>query len=212
MPVGCFLSRNAILTNKTRPHLSGSRWAMISLIVGVIISVTTNLGVNHFNHQHADQAALATAEATADAVVSRIKLYQYGLRGARGAIQTMGDKAINREGFDRYRHTRNVAVELPGARGFGFIRRVARQDEAQFVAMARADGWPDFAIRELAPHDNERFVIQYISNLELNKAAVGLDIASETNRRQAALSAKRIAPSPFQSSITTCFIATPGDG
>src|SRR3989338_8411504 len=188
--------------NKIRPFLLGSRWTMSSLILGMIISIAASLGVNYFNHQHADQVAFETAVTTADAVVNRIKLYQYGLRGTRGAIHTMGDEGINREAFDRYSRTRDVAVEFPGARGFGFIRRVARQDEAQFVAMARADGWPDFAIRELAPHDNDRFVIQYISNLELNKPAVGLDIASEVNRRQAALSAMRSGEVRLSAPIT----------
>lgn len=180
-----------MLTNKKRPHVPASHWTIISFIVGMVITITAYFGVSYFNHQHAKQAALDATEATADAVVNRIKLYQYGLRGARGAIQAMGEKSISREAFDRYSRSRNVAVEFPGARGFGFIRRVSRQDEAQFLVMARSDGWPDFAIRELAPHENERFVIQYISNLEVNKAAIGLDIASETNRRQAALAAMR---------------------
>ncbi|WP_445323810.1 PAS domain S-box protein [Pseudomonas sp. EL_65y_Pfl2_R95] len=177
--------------NKKIAMLLANRWVSISLLVGVIISLTAGLGVARFNHQQAEEAVAAVAETTADAVANRIKLYQYGLRGARGAIQTMSESAISRESFERYSITRNVDVEFPGARGFGFIRRVARQDEAQFLAMARADGWPDFTIRELAPHASERYVIQYISEVERNKAAVGLDIASEANRKQAALAAMR---------------------
>lgn len=180
-----------MLINRNFSRLAGNRWAIISLIVGVLISATASLVMAYFNRQHADQATTAAAEATADAVVSRLKLYQYVLRGARGAVQTMGETAIGREAFDRYSGTRNVAEEFPGALGFGFIRRVARQDEPRFLARAQADGWPDFTIRELAPHEGERYVIQYISEVERNKAAVGLDIASEYNRRQAALSAMR---------------------
>lgn len=179
------------ITKKNLSILAANRWAIASLMSGVIISISASFGMAHLNRQQTEEAATVAAEATADAVVSRLQLYQYGLRGARGAIQTMGETAISRERFDHYSRTRNVDEEFPGARGFGFIRRVARQDEATFLAKARADGWPDFAIRELAPHDAERFVIQYISNLERNKAAVGLDIASEANRRQAALSAMR---------------------
>lgn len=178
-------------THKTISSLSANRWTIFSLIVGGVISVAASLAVARFNHQQGDEAVAAKAEATADAVVSRIKLYQYGLRGARGSIQTMGEGGITREDFNRYSLTRSVDEEFPGARGFGFVRRVARQDEAQFLAQARADGWPDFSIRELAPHDSERYVIQYISEIERNTAAVGLDIASEANRKQAALSALR---------------------
>lgn len=180
-----------MLINKKISVLAANRWTLYSLTAGVIISVAASLGMAHFNRQQAAQAATAAAEATADAVVNRMKLYQYGLRGTRGSILTMGENAITRESFDRYSLSREVDVEFPGARGFGFIRRVARQDEAQFLAQARADGWPDFTIRELAPHDSERFVIQYVGEVERNKIAIGLDIASETNRRQAALSAMR---------------------
>ncbi|MGE6531013.1 CHASE domain-containing protein [Pseudomonas sp. NPDC077382] len=177
--------------NKKISALYANRWAILCLIVGVIISVIASLGMAHFNRQQAEQAATEAAEDTADAVLSRLKLYEYGLRGARGAIQTMGEAAISRTRFDRYSRTRDVDKEFPGARGFGFIRRVARQDEAAFLARAQADGWPDFRIRELAPHDAERYVIQYISEVERNRPAIGLDIASEANRKQAALSAMR---------------------
>ncbi len=169
--------------------VAANKWTITSLLVGLAISITAAVGLAQFNHREAVEAVKAAAEKSADAVVNRIKLYQYGLRGARGSIQTMDEQAITREGFDRYGKTRNVEVEFPGARGFGFIRRVAPQDEAAFLAQARADGWPDFAIRQLAPHDTERYVIQYISPVEPNRVAVGLDIASEANRRQAAYSA-----------------------
>ncbi|MFI8382254.1 CHASE domain-containing protein [Pseudomonas sp. NPDC079086] len=169
--------------------VAANKWTITSLLGGLVISIAVAVGLAQFNHREAVDAVKAAAEKSADAVVNRIKLYQYGLRGARGSIQTMDEKAITREGFDRYGKTRNVEVEFPGARGFGFIRRVAPQDEAAFLAQARADGWPDFAIRQLAPHDTERYVIQYISPVEPNRVAVGLDIASEANRRQAAYSA-----------------------
>ncbi|ART62794.1 PAS domain-containing hybrid sensor histidine kinase/response regulator [Kushneria marisflavi] len=168
-----------------------SRWAILSLIAGVMLSVVASIAMSHFNHQQAEQAAITAAEKTADAVLNRLKLYEYGLRGARGAIQSMGEGDISRERFNSYSRTRDVDKEFPGARGFGFIRRVARQDEAGFLARARADDWPDFTIRELSPHDAEHYVIQYISEVERNRPAVGLDIASEANRRQAALSAMR---------------------
>jgi len=171
--------------------LAANRWTIISLAIGLIVSIAAGLSVAHFNLTQADKAVNVAAETAADAVVNRLTLYQYGLRGARGSIQTMAERGITRENFDRYSRTRDIDEEFPGARGFGFIRRVALQDEAAFLAQARADGWPDFAIRQLAPHGDERYVIQYISPVERNMAAIGLDIASETNRRQAALSAMR---------------------
>jgi CHASE1-domain containing sensor protein len=54
------------------------------------------------------------------------------------------------------------------------------------LSQARADGKPDFSIRQLTPNSDERYVIQYIEPLDRNLLAVGLDIGSEQHRRAAA--------------------------
>ena len=178
------------------------RWIAITLVAGFLLSIAASLGVSHFNRQYAEQAVVAAAEKAADAVVTRLHLYQYGLRGARGAIKTVTEDAISRDGFTRYSLTRDVDSEFPGARGFGFIRRVAPQDEAHFLAQARSDGWANFNIRQLAEHSGERYVIQYIEPVARNEAAVGLDIASESNRREAAQAAMRTGEVQLTAPIT----------
>lgn len=82
-------------------------------------------------------------------------------------------------------------TEFAGARGFGFIRKVPPDALESFVRDARRDGKPDFAIRQLTPNDGDRYVIQYIEPAEKNGPAIGLDIASERNRREAAVRAMR---------------------
>lgn len=162
---------------------------LLTFIAGMAATALIT-GVLHHSNQERVQSALANAtERAADAVVKRIELYQYGLRGARGAVLASGENAISREGFLNYSKTRDVAQEFPGARGFGFIRRVPANQQESFLALARADGMPDFQIRQLAPHDGERFVIQYIEPAQSNRQAIGLDIASEHNRRSAAIAA-----------------------
>ena len=167
-----------------------ARWSTILvLLAGLSITVLTANWLQRTNQQQLQEALSGAAEQTADAVARRINLYQYGLRGARGAVLTSGEHGISRPLFLRYSKTRDVDREFPGARGFGFIRRVPVQQERSFLAQARADGWANFSIRYLTPHQDERFIIQYIEPVERNLAAVGLDIGSETTRRQAALAA-----------------------
>ncbi|UFH48150.1 CHASE domain-containing hybrid sensor histidine kinase/response regulator [Pseudomonas sp. KNUC1026] len=60
-----------------------------------------------------------------------------------------------------------------------------------FIAQARADGAPDFDVRQLAPQSGDRLVVQYLEPEQGNEAAIGLDIASEVTRRTAALDAIR---------------------
>ena len=120
-------------------------------------------------------------------MVERVTLYQYGLRGARAFILSEElNRGLSRSAFYNYSVTRDNNKEFPGARGFGFIRRVQQAQETEFLQKARADNFPEFSIRQLQPHDDERYVIQYIEPVDNNRAAVGLDIASENHRRAAA--------------------------
>lgn len=117
----------------------------------------------------------------------RLQTYEYGLIAARSAVVVLGSRGITRQKFIDYSDSLNLDKNFPGSRGFGFIRRVPKNQEVTFLKEARQDGKPDFQIKQLAPQDGERFVIQYIEPEDNNKAAVGLDVASETNRREAAL-------------------------
>jgi PAS domain S-box-containing protein len=170
---------------------STRNWALLIWLAGLVLSALLAWAVHAANQRLLSERLATLSDEVADLVASRFGLYEYGLRGARGAVVAAGGPAVTRELFAAYMATRDMAQEFPGARGFGFIRRVPRADEARFLASARAEGPAGFAIRELTPHDEDRFVIQYIYPLEPNPGATGLDVASENNRRLAALAAAR---------------------
>ena len=173
-------------TNSRRPVLA--LW-----FVGVLLSALAAGLVQQGNNQRLVERTNTAADAVSNAIQERFKLYEYGLRGARGAVATSGGERVTRSQFKAFVDSRETASEFPGLRGIGFIRWVPREQEAGFMARARSEGPADFSIRELAAHDNDRFVIQYIYPAEGNQGATGLDIASEPNRRAAALSAARDA-------------------
>jgi PAS domain S-box-containing protein len=160
----------------------------ITLVVGLGASVLGGWILERVNEQQAQEAITAATEDAAELVLMRLNLYQYGLRGARGVVLTAGEYDISREVFRRYHRTRDLAFEFPGASAFGFIRRVPERDENQFLKHAQADGAADFSIHQFSAHSGERYVIQYVEPAEDNRAAIGLDIASETSRREAAQS------------------------
>ncbi|KAA0995326.1 PAS domain S-box protein [Pseudomonas sp. ANT_J12] len=161
---------------------------VITLAVGAGASILGGWILDRVNQQQAQEAIVAATDEAADLVLTRLNLYQYGLRGARGAVLTAGEHGVSREIFDQYNQTRDLAVEFPGASALGFIRRVLEQDESDFLKHARADGKADFSIRQFSPHSGERYVVQYVDPVEGNQPAIGLDIASETSRREAAQS------------------------
>jgi PAS domain S-box-containing protein len=128
---------------------------------------------------------------TVDQLKDRLAIYEYGLRGARGAVLGAGLDHLERKHFQEYSASRQIEREFPGARGFGVIRRVDQKGESAFVAAAQKDGWPGFSIHQFAAHAGERYVIQYVEPIERNREAVGLDIASDPSRKSAAEQAMR---------------------
>lgn len=172
--------------NLSMSYKQASKWGFFVLLAGLFFSAVLAWQVSRINAQTISQALEERAQQISENVINRIALYQYGLRGARGMILTAGEDQISRAMFHNYSLTRDVDEEFPGARGFGFIRRVPKEHEAQFLARVKAVDWPEYHIRQLSPNEGEKYLIEYIEPLNRNKAAVGLDIASETHRKEAA--------------------------
>lgn len=87
-----------------------------------------------------------------------------------------------------YSETIRLDVKYPGINGIGFIAVVEPDALAAFVETQRV-ARPDFTV--YPAHDEDvAFPIVFIEPVEANRAAVGLDIAHESNRLRAALKAR----------------------
>ncbi len=175
---------------------------VVLLAMGLFITAALCLWGIERNRQSTAEAMVAATQQTLEAIEFQLQRYHYGLHGARGAALVAGEHTLTRDKFRRYIESRNLAVEFPGARGFGFIRRVPESEESAFIASAHLNGISDFSIRQLSPHAGERYVIQYVEPLEKNRQAIGLDIASEIDRREAAQSAMRSGEARLTAPIT----------
>ncbi len=171
------------------------------LVGGLLVSVLWAKHQDSLNQTRIEEELADRTEAVETKLRQRFTSYEYGLRGARGVV-LVTDAPRQRALFRRYAESRDVDKEFPGARGFGFIRRVPADGIEGFIAQARADDAPDFSIRQLEPTAGDRFVIQYIEPVERNRPAVGLDVRSETNRRQAAEAAMRTGMATLTGPIT----------
>ena len=180
---------------KTEIKVAKKRFFWLPLLVfvlGVLVTVYLDNQRMAQNRQLVQAKLAERMEQISEAVVEAVTLYQYGLRGLRGAIVTRGIEQFDYDDMQKYSASRDVDYEFPGARGFGLIRYVPSEQVTEFVSRASADR-PDhiFAISELETHHDSKFVIQYIEPEERNKQAVGLDVGSEPMRRRAALNAAR---------------------
>ncbi|WP_350432844.1 PAS domain S-box protein [Shewanella sp. H8] len=171
---------------KLSSYKNALKWGLGVLTLGLVVSFGIAVNVKNQNNIIISQSLNTVTEQVTNNIIDRIVQYQYGLRGSRGAVATVGEDNITREIFKKYSLTRDIATEFPGARGFGYIRRIPVADEARFVEKQKLDNWPDFTIKQLNAHDGERYVIQYIEPIEYSNSAIGLDIASEDNRMNAA--------------------------
>jgi len=172
------------------------------LCCGLLLSLLGMFQQRAYNHAALAHAGQLAADDAATRIASRLAQYRYGLLGARGALAVIGFDRMDRAGFERYSATRRYEDEFPGARGFGVIRRVPTAGEKQYVERMARERWPGFAIRQLQPHAGERYVIELIEPIARNRAAIGLDVASEAGRRQAADSARDSGAATLTAPIT----------
>lgn len=168
------------------------RWSLGVFLFGVVLTSLTMRHLTERNDQQLRSALDSVAEDVRDQVVDRLRIYEYSLIGMRDVVVVAGDN-LSRELLGNYGRLHDLGHEFHGARGVGFIRRVPQADEARFLREARADGWPDFSIRTFAPHDGDRYVVQYLEPSPRNLKAIGMDAASDPVRREAAVMSMRHA-------------------
>ncbi|RNE94286.1 response regulator [Marichromatium sp. AB32] len=175
---------------------------LLLLAAGLVLAVVVHAQLANENETTKRERFAFLVERVVDQLRDRMQIYEYGLRGARGAIISAGGDQVRLADFRRYMASREHRREFPGSRGYGYISRVAPDQVDAFIRRIRHDGRPDFTVHQLQKHDGERFVIQIIEPLEHNREAIGLDIASESNRRQAAINAMHSGQPTLTAPIT----------
>jgi|GEM_PF-1200148 len=155
--------------------------------IGVVISSLSSWYVYQQNQTRVQSYIESLSVEIEELVKKRFEHYEYGLKSVKGLVFGSGIANLNRATFKSYIESSNLPVEFPGARGFGFIRRVPLAFESQYIEQVIADDALDFSIRTFTPHNKDRFIIEYIYPVNKNDGATGLDIGSEKMRRMAAL-------------------------
>lgn len=149
------------------------------------------LGSREQARAEAADLALLAGEAQA-AMEQRLTTYVDGLRS--GASFFMAAPGMGRTQWSRFASTLDLQGRYPGVNGIGVIYPVVPREAEAFVRWARKDGAPDFAIHPVpgvtSPASADQYVITFIEPLDGNRAARGLDVASESNRRRAAEEAR----------------------
>lgn len=117
------------------------------------------------------------------ALLHRLDSYQSALLGGAGFFQ--GSQHVSREEWRNYVNTIAVKEHFPGMNGIGWIQPVEHAAIPNFIARTAADGVPDFTIHPPV-QQGPVYVITYIDPERGNRKAVGLNIAFEPHRLEAA--------------------------
>ncbi|MFA6229206.1 MAG: CHASE domain-containing protein [Rhodanobacter sp.] len=177
-------------------------WSLGLLLLSGAGAIYFAVHAHASNKQQVQSRLEALAHQVADQLQQRFRLYEYGLRGARGAVIAADHEDISNDVFARYMESRDTEHEFPGSRGFGFVARVAPAKIDSFLARVRKEGRRNFTLHELGPNAGDRFIIKFIEPLVPNAEAVGLDIASEKVRRDAAVAAMKSGKATLTGPIT----------
>jgi PAS domain S-box-containing protein len=157
--------------------------AMVVLIVPLGLTFYAWKIAAQLSHDQAEAEFASLASEHERTLLHRLDSYQTALLGGAGFFQ--GSISVSRAEWRRYVEALQVERNFPGVNGIGWIEAVAPDGVPEFLKRVREDGAPLFEIRpsaDISPH----YVITYIEPIEVNGPAVGLNIAFEPNRLQAA--------------------------
>lgn len=152
------------------------------VVLGFILTWWSAYMVAEHHREVANTRFDRLADRINQAVERRVNLAVYGLKGARGVYSASAN--VTRFEFESYVASRDLADEFPGVLGYGYIERVPRGGIDAFIAEARADGAPGFAVKTSGDHPWHYFV-RYIYPLAPNLVSQGVDMGAETVRRTA---------------------------
>jgi signal transduction histidine kinase len=174
-----------------------ARWAPALLLVTLLAltGVATYATAARLHERERDQLTEDAQEATA-AIDRRMNDYGQILRGAAGLYNASDD--VSYTDFHNYFADQDVVRRFPGVQVIGFASYVPRAGLPAHIRKVRADiaasglGYGPFRpYPALKPGDQETLVIDHLEPPPGNGRAFGLNFLSETNRRRAALLARR---------------------
>jgi PAS domain S-box-containing protein len=168
--------------------------AGLALLGGLIVTALATTGAVNQVRTESRMRFERLTERVARSVEDRVSRAAYGLRAGRGVYAASVE--VRRANFEAYVRSRELALEFPGATGFGVIERVERQNLAAFVARERGDGAPDFAVRDLSAEGDAQgaaggavggamYVVRHCFPEAGNRRWWGVDLGSIPEQREA---------------------------
>ena len=175
-------------------HRLDLRMAGAVLLVGTGIAVVATLAEHH---QALSLEELRFRQSTERAIQHiREKTASYSSAMRTAASLFAANKDVTRSSWRDFIASLTLTERYPGMVGIGVIVPVKPDRIDSFVAEQRATGAPDFTIKSVPgsagpqPAGEEKYVVQFVEPAVTNSAGSGVDIGTESSRREGARAAR----------------------
>jgi signal transduction histidine kinase len=153
----------------------------------LVVSLLVSLGATYLFHtgsENKDIARFQNDVTQIDTLIaSKIRTYIALLKSGRGFVDTVEE--VNRETFRTYVGNLDLRRNYPGVQGIAYAKRILSYEAESLAQRMESEGLTNFRIFPQASK-YEYTVILYIEPLdERNRRALGFDMSSEQNRREA---------------------------
>ncbi|HSK74772.1 MAG TPA: CHASE domain-containing protein, partial [Pyrinomonadaceae bacterium] len=175
----------ATLKEKFRMARSSEVVKLPYLVLATLILLT--IGTTYLFYQSArgkDSARFSSeVQRIQTALETRLGLYVALLKSGRGLIES--NPNLTRRDFAQFVNNLELSKHYAGVQGIGYTKLVKPEGREALIQKMRAEGFPNFKMFPDAETDFRTAII-YLEPLdERNRQAVGFDMASEANRREA---------------------------
>ena len=172
-------------TDKPLTGLKVASFVVLLVPIGLTFYAWKLVSVSSYERNLASFVELA--EDNERALEHRLDSYAQGLDGAAGLLDA--SEEIDLAAWRTYVDALDIANKLPGINGIGFIEPVPDGGHDAFIARYERLGLTGLTLHP-ETDVRETFAITYIEPIAPNREAVGLNIAFEDNRRNAAITAR----------------------
>jgi signal transduction histidine kinase/integral membrane sensor domain MASE1 len=156
--------------------------AFASLIIPLVVTLVAWKQLTYHTFDKARTQFENTVLENERAFNYRLDSFEQTLLSGIGLFSGSAD--VTRSEWRAFASALRVSDRFPGVRGIGFIEMVPKAEIDTFLRGVRADGAPDFKIH---PEGGDDFmIIKYMEPEAPNQAALGMNVASETGRDNAA--------------------------
>ena len=155
------------------------------LVLAVSILLTVGVTYNFYQSAKNKDSIRFTNEVNRiqTAIEGKINLYIALLKGGRGFIES--NREITRQNFTDYVKSLELEKNYTGVQGIGYAKVVSAGELTSLIEKMRSEGYENFRIFPAVEKDYYQ-VITYLEPLdERNQKAIGFDMSSEPNRREA---------------------------